>query len=258
MASGTKRIFTANLGTEFNTFSNLPTGLRMFEETCLFRHGNYGAGYPLFAAPLVAWRELAEARNWGVVESLCAFAQPAGKTTRSVYEGFREEILADLHAALPVDAVLLSLHGAMVADGYDDAEGDLLAGTRGLSAQMFRSEPNSICTAMSSKTKLETPDAVVLFKEYPHIDVRDRAVDLFTIIAEMIEGRTRPVTGWFDCRMVGLFHTTRQPMRGFVDRCAALEGRDGILSVSIVHGFPWADVEDMGSKIVVIADGNRR
>src|SRR5262249_43383815 len=59
------------------------------------------------------------------------------------------------------------------------------------------------------------------------------------------------------CRMIGLFHTTRQPMRGFVDRCLALEKRDGILSVSVVHGFPWADVSDMGSKIVVVANGDK-
>src|SRR5215471_5191560 len=46
-------------------------------------------------------------------------------------------------------------------------------------------------------------------------------------------------------------------MRGIVDKCAALEGQDGILSVSIVHGFPWADVADMGSKVVVVADGDK-
>lgn len=257
MASGTKKIFTANLGTESNTFSNLPTGLRMFEETCLFRHGNYGANYPLFAAPLVAWRELAQGRNWEVVESLCAFAQPAGKTTRMVYEGFREEILADLRAAMPVDAVLLSLHGAMVADGYDDAEGDLLVQVRQLVGPNVPIGAEFDLHANAGKAKLETPDAVVFFKEYPHTDVRDRAIDLFAIIAGMVEGHIRPVIGWFDCGMVGLFHTTRQPMRGFVDRCAALEGRDGILSVSVVHGFPWGDVEDMGSKIVVVADRDR-
>src|SRR5258707_11772637 len=98
---------------------------------------------------------------------------------------------------------------------------------------------------------------MVLFKEYPHIDVPERAEDLFHLIADAIEGKTKPVTGWFDCRMVGVFHTTRQPMRGFVDKCAALEGKDGVLSVSIVHGFPWADVADMGSKIVVVTDGDR-
>jgi microcystin degradation protein MlrC len=63
--------------------------------------------------------------------------------------------------------------------------------------------------------------------------------------------------GWFDCRTLGIFHTTRQPMRGFVDRCAALEGKDGVLSVSVVHGFPWADVADMGSKIIVVADADK-
>ena len=69
-------------------------------------------------------------RGWEVAESLIANAEPAGKTLRKVYEGFRDEILADLKAALPVDAVLLDLHGAMVADGYDDCEGDLIAAVR--------------------------------------------------------------------------------------------------------------------------------
>lgn len=252
-----RKIFTANLGTESNTFSNLPTGLRMFEETCLFRRGNYGANFPLFAAPLVAWRELAEARGWHVVESLCAFAQPAGKTTRAVYECLRDEILADLRAALPVDAVLLSLHGAMVAEGYDDAEGDLLVRVRQIVGPDIPIGAEFDLHGHASRPKLETPDAVVFFKEYPHVDVRDRAKDLFAIVVDQLEGRSRPVIGWFDCRMVGLFHTTRQPMRGFVDRCASLEGHDGIISVSIVHGFPWGDVPDMGSKIVVVADGDK-
>ncbi len=251
------RIFTANLGTETNTFSNLPTGLRMFEETCLFRGGDYGGQIPLFAAPLIAWRELAEARGWQVVESLCAFAQPAGKTVKSVYESFRDEIIADLKAALPVDAVLLSLHGAMVADGYDDAEGDLIARVRQVVGPDVIIGAEYDLHANISRRKLELVDVPVLFKEYPHVDVRDRAVDVFKIVADAIDGKCKPVTAWFDCKMIGVFHTTRQPMRGFVDRCTALEGKNGILSVSVVHTFPWADVADMGAKIVVVADGDK-
>src|SRR6266567_9268712 len=112
-----KKIFTATLGTETNTFAALPTGMRLFEETCLFRKRSYGERVPMFGAPLEVWRRLAETRGWQTAESLCAFAMPAGKTVRKVYEGFRDEILADLEASLPVDAVLLSLHGAMVAEG---------------------------------------------------------------------------------------------------------------------------------------------
>ena len=106
------KLFLACLGTETNTFSPFPTGYRTFEETCLVRGGNHGRNPFLFAVPLVLWRQLASERGWAVVESLCAFAQPSGVTRRSVYESFREEILEDLRRALPVDMVLLSLHGA--------------------------------------------------------------------------------------------------------------------------------------------------
>lgn len=251
------KIFTATLGTETNTFAALPTGMKLFEDTCLFRNGGYGDRVPMFAAPLAVWRRMAGAKGWEVAESLCAFAQPAGKTVKRVYEGFRDEILRDLRAALPVDAVLLSLHGAMVADGYDDAEGDLLAHVRRIVGPDVPVGAELDLHANVSRQKLDAATALVLFKEYPHIDVPERAEDLFHIIAGAVERRTRPVMGWFDCRTIGVFHTTRQPMRGFVDRCAALEGKDGVLSVSVVHGFPWADVADMGSKIVVVTDGDR-
>jgi microcystin degradation protein MlrC len=59
-----------------------------------------------------------------------------------------------------------------------------------------------------------------------------------------------------DCEMITLVHTSRQPARGFVDRMQSLEGKDGILSVSLTHGFPWGDVPEMGTKVLVYADGD--
>lgn len=252
-----RRIFTATLGTETNTFAAIPTGLGLFEETCLFRNASYGERVPMFGAPLAAWRARAEAQGWHVTESLCAFAQPAGITTRAVYEGFRDEILKDLAAAMPVDAVLLSMHGAMAADGYDDCEGDLLGRLRALVGPDLPVGVELDLHCHVSAAMLEHATALVLFKEYPHIDVAERADDLFTLIQATLEGRAKPAMAAFDCRMIGVFHTTREPMRGFVDRCAALEGRDGVLSVSIAHGFPWGDVPEMGSRIVVVTDGDR-
>ena len=182
---------------------------------------------------------------------------PAGRTVKTVYEAFRDEILADLRAAMPVDAVLLSLHGAMVADGYDDAEGELLAAVRDTLGPDVPIGVELDLHANVSRQKFDAVTVMVLFKEYPHVDISERAKEVFELIADAVEGKTRPVMGWFDCRTVGVFHTTRQPMRGFVDRCAALEGHDGVLSISIVHGFPWADVADMGSKIIVTTDGHK-
>ena len=124
------KVFTATLGTETNTFSPLPTGLQTFEECMLIRAGEHPDRPLLFTGPLWAARKFAAERNWEVVEGTCAFATPAGKTTRAVYESLRDEILDQLKAAMPVDMVALGMHGAMVADGYDDCEGDLLARVR--------------------------------------------------------------------------------------------------------------------------------
>jgi len=250
------KVFTATLGTETNTFASFPTGLQNFQETCLFRGGSYGDTPPLFGAPLAVWRKRAEARGWTVTESLCAFAQPAGMTVRKLYEEFRDEILADLKRAMPVDIVLVSLHGAMVADGYDDCEGDLLEKIRALVGPKVQVGAELDLHCHVSARMLRSATALVSFKEYPHIDAADRADDLFALIADAAEGRTRPVMAAWDCRMIGVFHTTREPMRGFVDKLSAMEGKDGVLSLSFAHGFPWGDVPDMGAKMIAIADGD--
>jgi microcystin degradation protein MlrC len=57
--------------------------------------------------------------------------------------------------------------------------------------------------------------------------------------------------------MINMWRTPVEPMRGFVARMQALEGKDGILSVSFGHGFPWGDMADVGAKMLVIADGDR-
>src|SRR3954469_15207024 len=251
------KIFTACLGTETNTFAAIPTGQQLFEETCLFRKGSYGKNVPMFGAPLAVWRARAEAKGWQVEESLCAFAQPAGRTVKKVYEAFRDEIVADLKAAMPVDAVFLSCHGAMVAEGYDDCESDLLAHVRHVVGPdvPVGVELDLHCNIGAGTFRDAT--VLVLFKEYPHVDVSDRADDLFTVMEGAIEGRTRPVMASWDCRMIGVFHTTREPMRGFVDKLSSMEGKDGVLSLSIAHGFPWSDIREMSSRIIAVTDNDK-
>ena len=77
-------------------------------------------------------RRIIESGGAEVIESVFTFAQPSGRTLRAFYEEMRDRILADLGAAQPVDAVLLWLHGAMVAVGHDDCEGDILRRVREL------------------------------------------------------------------------------------------------------------------------------
>ena len=82
---------------------------------------------------------------------------PNGIVTRAAYEGLRDALLADLRAALPVDMVLLGMHGAMVADGYDDCEGDLLARVRAIVGPDVVIGGSSIRTATSRQRWSTTP-----------------------------------------------------------------------------------------------------
>ena len=247
------KLFGASLATETNTFSPVPTGLRSF---LVARKGDYST-YPPFRDSVVAlWGKLSRERGYEYVESLIAAAEPAGKTLKKVYEDFRNEILADLRATLPVDAVLLDLHGAMVANGYDDCEGDLIQHVREIVGASVPIGLELDLHCHISELMVEQATAIITYKEYPHTDTADRAVELFNLIVDTVEGKVKPAMSLFDAGMIALYYPTQEPMKSYVDKLKALEGKDGVLSVSLGHGFPWGDVPDLGTKTLVITDND--
>ena len=249
------RIFIATLGTETNTFASFPTGLDNFRNG-FWNEGDIGSipGSP-WAKPAQTWLNRAEVLGWEVVQSLFAFAEPAGPTVRSAYETMRDRILADLAAAGPVDAVLMFLHGAMVADGYDDCEADFVTRMRQQVGPKVRIGVELDLHAHLDHRLVDVTDLIVFYKAYPHIDYAVRADDLFTLMQRTLAGEIEPVMALFDCKTMGLFPTTRHgPMPGFVQQMFDAEGKDGILSLSLNHGFPWADVPHAGAKMLAIAD----
>lgn len=251
------KLFMACLGTETNTFSPIPTGEETFRETMLFRGDGSRQAEGFGSGPLKVWRRDGEAQQMQVVESLCTFAQPAGITVRHVYEGFRDEILEDLKAAMPVDMVLLAMHGAMVAEGYDDCEGDTLARVREIVGPDVPVGLELDLHCSITPRMVDNADAIVTFKEYPHIDASERAAEVFDVCRRKLQGEAVPVTAVHDTRMINMWRTPVEPMKSFVARMQSLEGKDGILSVSFAHGFPWGDVEHATAKVMVIADGDR-
>jgi microcystin degradation protein MlrC len=252
------RVFTASLATETNTFGPIPTGAAAFKARGYFPAGKHPEALSFFAAPLWVARQVAASEGWTLIEGLVAGAQPGGVTTRAVYESLRDELLNDLKSALPVEMVLLGLHGAMVADGYDDCEGDLLRRVREIvgpdvviGAEL---DPHNHLSA----EMVRNANLLIAFKEYPHTDIVGRARELVALSADAARGKVRPVCAVVDCEMIVTIHTTSEPGRSFVDRIRALEGRDGVLSISISHGFPLGDVPDMGTKVLVYTDGDQK
>jgi microcystin degradation protein MlrC len=252
------RLFAATLATETNTFSPLPTSIEGYKEGVWLRPGEHPNDAPrMCTAPLLVARQRAKAEGFTLIEGSCFAASPAGTTNKADYETMRDEILAQLKQALPLDGVLLGLHGAMVAHGYDDVEGDITERARQIVG------PNTVIGVELDPhchltlKRLRNADITILYKEFPHTDVVDRAEDLLTLVLKTIRKEIRPTQALYDARQIGSYPTTLPLMRAFVDRMSAMEGKNGILSISIGHCFPYADVPEMGGRILVLTDNNK-
>ena len=253
------RLFTATLATETNTFSPLPTSLENYRESVFLRPGEHPTDAPrMCTAPLFVARARAKKEGFELIEGSCFAASPAGTTNRADYEAMRDEILGQLKSAMPVDGILFGLHGAMVAHGYDDVEGDIIERARAIVGPKcvigVELDPHCHLTLK----RLRAADIVVLYKEFPHTDVVERAEDVLDLVLATLRGKVRPVMSVYDCRQIQSYPTTLQPMRGLVDRIKAMEGKDGILSVSIAHCFPYGDVAEIGTRVLVVADGDKK
>ena len=250
------RIFTASLATETNTFSPIPTDRASFEMAFYAGPGRHPDTPTLCSAPIVALRRRAKLEGFTLIEGTAAWAEPGGLLQLEAFEDLRDEILDQLRTALPVDGVILGLHGAMVAQGCDDCEGDLLERVRAIVGPTVvvaaELDPHSHLT----RKRLANANILAAFLEFPHTDFLERAEHVVDLALRAVRGEIRPAMAAFDCRMIDIFPTSREPMRGFVDRLRAKQGQDGVLSLSLIHGFMAADVPEMGTQMLAIVDGD--
>jgi microcystin degradation protein MlrC len=251
------KLFTAGMAHETNSFSPLPTSKRSFNEPMIRPRTGEGMDRMKDAVGYADFIRLGEESQMQVAKSIFCAAQPSAPMNQKDYEELRDEILADLKAAMPVDMVLLMLHGAHVAQGYDDCEGDIAERVRAIVGPKVPIGIELDLHANVTKKMLANATALMACKEYPHIDFTERAKDLFELCRRTAKGEIKPVMAKFDVPMLGNFPTTREPLRSFVDETAKMEGKDGILSISLIHGFAWADFPEMGASVVVVADGDQ-
>ncbi|MEL6298453.1 MAG: M81 family metallopeptidase [Pseudomonadota bacterium] len=254
------RLFAASLATETNTFSPIPTSRASFEADFYAPAGTHPEEPKLCTAPLVVARARAATEGFELIEGSSFWAEPAGTVDRASYLSMRDEILDQLRAAndsAKVDGVLMGFHGAMFVDGIDDAEGDMLEAIRAIVGPACvvgcAYDPHCHLT----EKRVQRADISILFKEYPHVDIIARAEELVTLVLATIRGEIRPVASLYDPRLWEFYPTTTEPMRSFVDRLTAREGTDGVVSISLAHGFMHADHPDMGSRVLVITDDRK-
>jgi microcystin degradation protein MlrC len=250
-------LFVAGLAQETNAFGPLPTTLEDFSGR-FQTPGRHDASTPPFPESLLnETRKRAADNRCTLTEGPTAGAHPSGIVTRDAYEQLRDAILIALGATLPVDIVALHLHGAMCAEGYPDCEGDLLMRIRDIVGPKAKIGAMLDPHANLSAAMVAASNILIAYKGYPHTDFRERAVEVVDLLLAAHAGTIDPVSSVWDAGVIGIFHTTTPQGRSLVAHMQAMEERGDALSASLIHGFPWADTEDMGTRALVITNGNR-
>jgi microcystin degradation protein MlrC len=253
------RFFVAMVSHETNTFSPIRTDRGLFEAHDLRYGGEIVEAFRSTGTCLGGMIDAAERDGVTLVPSLAAAASPAGRVTKEFYTEARDRLLADLRAAGPLDGVLLDLHGAMVVEGLDDGEGDLLRAVRATVGAL----PIGVTLDFHANVTRAMVDTATLlhgYKTYPHVDMDARGREATTRLTEVVAGRIRPAVAYRQPPLLPPIAgqlTTRGPMRRLYDLADAMERRPRVVSVSVFAGFPLADIHDAGLSIYVATDDDQ-
>lgn len=251
------KVVIARLNHETNTFSPVPTPLAAFgagnPRGPAFGADAYAAGKGS-ATAMGAFIDLAERRGCRIDAPLCAMANPSGAVDAAASRAMGDAIVEAV--ARGCDAIMLDLHGAMVAEDSDDGEGDLLERVRAAAPRTPLALALDLHGNVSDRM-VRHANIVVGFKTYPHVDMYETGAHAGKLLFDMLDGRIRPVTAI--ARPGVLAQTLRQnteipgAMRDGVE-CARAFERAGALAATVFGGFFLADVPDAGMSVVVVAD----
>lgn len=246
------KLLIAKVSHETNTFSPVRTPLAAFG----LNGPDYGAdalavqrGAP---TAMGAFIDLAEAMGAEMVTPISAMANPSGTVDGAAYAHICQTIV---DAAPGCDALLLDLHGAMVAEGADDGDGILL--------ERLRAACPAVPIVVSldlhgnvTQRMVDNADIITGYKTYPHLDMYESGALAGRIFRDMLAGRATPVTAWRQIPLIS--HTMASAthpgtaMRAAVDRAVALESRDGIYGATVMAGFGQANIEAPCMSVIVV------
>lgn len=252
------KFYAALIAHESSKFSPIPTNLDSYRGEYFYRPST-GEGHEWVEQILTkeSWAGVLESMGHEVVAGPIASAQPSRPTSRDAYAVLKSELVEGVGKAMPLDGVTLFLHGAQVAEDVDDCEGDMLAAVR---AVVGRDVPIGVVFDLHGNVSTEMVancDVLLACLEYPHIDFDPRAIQMALLIEQTAKKEICPVVACQRVPMLGTYYTTASPMRDLVDWAKSFEGKDGILAVSVTHGFAWGDNVDCGASVIVCADGDR-
>lgn len=249
-----KRIAVGSIFTESNHLVGRLTELADFERTELRRGAEL-----LTASDGVLGGVLRGLAHVEVAPLIYASAVPGGPLRPACYEALKEDLLARLHAALPVDGVLMPQHGAAAVEGLGSLDGDLIAAVRAVVGPAVPVVATLDCHAHVTPEMVTHADALTAWETYPHRDTFATGQRGARLLLDAVEGRTRPRMAMAKVPVIvgGFMGSTEDgPFAAFMQRVKRLESRAGVLSTSAFLVQPQLDLPGMGGGALVVTDGD--
>jgi microcystin degradation protein MlrC len=256
---GGPRIAVLGLSHETNTFCVAPTDLAAFEREGVLRGEDIWARHATAHTTLAGFWEAGQRTRADLVPLVWYSAIPAGTIARVAFERMLGDLLGRLREGGPWDGVLLALHGAAVADGFPDADGEIARRVRALVGPGVRVGLALDMHANVSPLMVDSVDITTVYRTNPHVDPRERAAECGELLVRAIRGEIRPVQALV--QVPAAINITRQdtseaPMSELVAEVERVLGEPGVLHASVAEGYPYADVPEMGMTALVVADGD--
>ena len=253
-----RRYVIALIKHETNTFSPIATPLSAFG------HGNgpaYGAAARArFAGtntPMGAYLDIAQREGAEIVTPIAAEAWPSSKTSRANFEQLVRPLEAAVRAGC--DAVLLDLHGAMVIEDCDDAEGEIVRRLKRIAPPLPIAVTLDYHTNLSSEL-VDNATVITGYKTYPHVDMYEVGRLAGELLVRALDGEVEPVMawGWRPLLASIMRHAPEDGPSGDIVALARKAERDGsVLAASFLASFPHADTPNTGVSAIVVGDARR-
>ncbi len=259
------RIVSGGIQHETNTFASVPTTLSDFQRDSDCGDDLLGGDRlrELYAGTGTihgGYLDETAVRGIELVPVLSVHAQPAGRVEQASFSWMLDLLLSRIESAAPFDGVALDLHGAMVTDLHEDAEGEIVSAVRDLVGPDMPLVVTLDLHANITSRLASVPDCLIGFDTYPHVDMNERGREAIVLLESMIRGQVQPEQAFRQLplmTMPPMQCTLREPMRDLIERLHEMESRPGVLTATIAMGFPFADIRDAGVTVLVTTDGDR-
>ena len=195
--------------------------------------------------------------DWQLLPTLYAAAMPAGVVTEAAYRKLLSELTNRLAQRMPLDGLLLALHGAMVAEGELDAEADIVAQARAIVGDGV---PIVVLLDMHgniSPRLVELADVLLAYDTNPHIDAYARGLDAAEIMARLLRRELQPTSAYARPALLLPAQSTgteAAPLSSVHARAAEIKADDKVISIAVMAGFAYADTPFTGPSIIATTD----